>query len=653
MKITADISGQEGSVSDTNQSESSSVFQIVAIGKNRWKVETTLLPTEIGKDTIPRKLREIKKEISTRFGHSENLLKYRQLGRKEVLSDGRIHVEFDIERMPVPSGAPHLTLQSMVTDTGDEYTNMICLVDLFPLDKFEKSINVDVVARLIRDEGIDEDFVQWDTLENYIQRILETQIPIHNIEIARGKLPSRGKDAELEYTFPLQPERGLTEEYLKARKVKRGAILCTKKPPTTGDEPGFSLKGKELPPRRGWDVKLIAEKGTQLTADCTEVIAEIDGLVTAKRKEMPIFVPQGRKVVPVEIAFHVEPMLVLSGKHQKHLTTDEAVEVTGSLQKNSHVISRKEVHIRGNVNTGSQIEASSDITVSGNVQSGTLVSDGSITSGGEVNQSKVIAKEYVNLAGPVKNSTIQATDVDLGEVEGTDIQAGHRVTVGKIGTDPEGKSSQVNIGRKRFLQIKIADTQRFLHSATNNLNRLYKLFGQENLENLTPSERSRTLMRLLYERKQKREKPYSTSEVEALKQLLGSVSTLKRLKQEKQDEIQILKRQLEESDDSDQVFVVKEKVTAKTLVTIGDHRTELEPTDFGIYVTTDKQGISVQTLPKDLESIETLLDAFAPQQVDTEPEPAPDDSQIQEDTIEQDLVRTVTETATVHSQDTG
>ena len=200
--------------------------------------------------------------------------------------------------------------------------------------------------------------------------------------------------------------------------------------------------------------------------------------------------------------------------------------------------------------------------------------------------------------------------IDLGNVQGSFIQAQRRVTVEVIGASAEGRSSKVNIGKNSYLKDKIRQNENFTKSAKKNLKRLCKLFQLNSEDKLEPSDQARVLMRLLNKRIVETKKPYSAKEVNALKQLLSSVSTLKALITEKSEEIKSLELQLMESDDSKKLFIVKERVTSKTTITIGDYQTEIEPTESGIFVTSDDQGISIESLPDDLESIETLLTAF-------------------------------------------
>jgi len=591
------------------ENDGQSVINIVAADKNLWQVSTTFSPKDNSKDAIPLKLREIKQKISQRFNHPEKLLKYRHLRKKQILEDGQLYVEFEIERIPIPGGPPTVTFGSMISDTGEEYADMICMIDLFPLDECGNQLNRDMVRNLLKQKEIKEKLIQRNDLDSIIHRVRDTQIPLHNIEIARGRLPSKGKDAELQFTFPLLPQHGMTDEYLEARKVKSGDVLCIKTPPTKGNESGMSVTGKKLPPC--------------LNFDETQIVAKLNGLVTANREEKPIIVPEGRKIVPVSITFHVEPLMILSGKKPEVVTTDDPIEVKGSLKDNSHLISRNEIHVRGNVQKGSHLQASRDIMIGGNINQGTLICDGAIMSKGKISGSTINAKGNITLLGSVDQSQIQGSDIDIHEVKGSEIQAKNRVTVSTIGASEEGRISQINIGRNNFLNDKIKQHKCFVESANQNLNRLQKLFGQENLEHIETAERGRILMRHLNQRKTSGKKPYTTAEVDALKQLLGSVSTLRMLIQEKHDEIQRLKLQLTETDDAAKMFIVKERITAKTVVTIGNHRTELEPSDTGICIRSDQSGISVESLPADLTSIESLLEAFEEKDRDSAPAQPP------------------------------
>jgi len=590
--------------------ETIGTVNIVAIGRNLWKVTTAFAIKDSTKEAIPLKLKEIKQEISRHFQHPESLLRYRQLRKKVIQKDGSVQIEIEIERLAIPSGAPHIILEPMLSDCGEEFRNMICRVDLFPLDDRENQIEVDTVRERLAKTGIEERFVRWNVLEETIQNILDRLIPMHNVEIARGELPSKGEDAVIDLKFPLRARNGLTNEYMRARKVKRGDVLCRKTPPTLGNKPGSTLQGQILPPRMGWDVKLVAARGTRCNPAGTEVLADVDGLVIANRREKSIEVPYGRKIIPVEISIHVEPLTVLSGKRREILTTDSPIEVAGSLWSNSKLISRSLIHVQGDVHRGSMIQASGDITIAGGVTEGTLTSDGCITADGGVTESKITARGCVRLGGLISGSDVRGCDLDLGAVQGSDIQAQRRVTVEIIGAADDGRLSQINIGKNKYLREKIRQDANFNKSARQNLKRLCKLFDIESDHKLEPSEQARVLMRLLNKRKRQSNTPYTSREVEALKQLLGSVRTLESLITEKSAEIAHLENQLTEEDDTKKLLVVRERVTARTIVVMGDYHTEIEPTDSGIFVTTDDQGISVESLPDSLDAIEALITTF-------------------------------------------
>ena len=117
-----------------------SAIDITAVDKNLWQVSTSFSPKDNNKEAIPLKLREIKQKISQQFNHPEKLLKYRHLKKKQVMEDGQLYVKFEIERIPIPEGPPTLSFGAMISDNGEEYADMICMIDLFPLDESGKQL---------------------------------------------------------------------------------------------------------------------------------------------------------------------------------------------------------------------------------------------------------------------------------------------------------------------------------------------------------------------------------------------------------------------------------------------------------------------------------------------------------------------------------
>jgi hypothetical protein len=80
--------------------------------------------------------------------------------------------------------------------------------------------------------------------------------------------------------------------------------------------------------------------------------------------------------------------------------------------------------------------------------------------------------------------------------------------------------------------------------------------------------------------------------------------------QRKQEENEQLTHELKAADDTTKMFIVKERVTARTIVTIGEYQTSLEPTESGVCVRADGNGILVEALPESMESIESMLTAI-------------------------------------------
>lgn len=631
-------------VSNLGQPEDLSPLQIVSIGKDRWRISTCFSTNKDHKQAIPEKLVEIKRQISAHYNHPENLLQYKKLLKKEMREDGSLCIEIVIERLPIPTGVPQLVLKPLVSDAGVEYSDMLCLVDLYPLDSFDKQTDLAMVKQILKKEGIEKRLIQWELVEDSIKQVIESQVPIFKLEVARGKFPSKGSDAKLDFSIPLKPEAGQAQKYLEDRKVNQGDILCRKTNPEMGKESGCSVKGKSLPARKGWDVTLIAKRGVTSSTDNTEISAAIDGLVTVHQKEKSLVIPGGRIVIPHEITFQVDPVKVIKGGRAKELTTEEAIEVAGSLKNNSHIISQSEVHVHANVTKDSQIQAGGGVTVGGKVLEGTIISDRDIFTQAAVIDSKLTAKGKVFSPGPVINSKIGGEVVDIGKVEGSEIQAQSQVTVNQIGMSSDGKVSEVKINRSRFLDQKIEENLHFIDTAEQNLGRLYKLFGTSNLNNLTPPERTRIIMNMLRVRKQKRKKPYTIKEVETLKQLLASAPTLTCMIQKKQEENEQITRELEAADDSTKVFIVRERVTARTIVSIGDYQTSLEPTESGVCVRADGTGIFVEALPESLETIDSMLTAIESMHEAAEEDSSSDDIDTPDyDASERDILKEITD----------
>lgn len=173
------------------------------------------------------------------------------------------------------------------------------------------------------------------------------------IVIARGTQPERGKDGEYEFFFrteltkkPTVLEDG-TVDYKNIdwmESVKKNQKIAYYHEAEEGN-PGKTVTGKELPSRKGKELKMLSGKGFELLPDRKTYVSAKDG-----------------KIEYVNDKILITDLLVL----------DDVTISTGNIHFDGSI------HVRGNVGRGVSITATRDITVDGFVEAADLSAQGDI-----------------------------------------------------------------------------------------------------------------------------------------------------------------------------------------------------------------------------------------------------------------------------------
>lgn len=240
-----------------------------------------------------------------------------------------------------------------------------------------------------------------------------------------GKRPKTGKDTFFEYLFNIEKEKEGPQELEDGRvdyrelglieNITRGTILVRKIPPTLG-EAGLTVKGEEFPPLMGKDIPLPVGKGTHISENGLELLADIDGC--------PVIVKE--KVV-------VDPVYTVPGNVDFKTGN---IEFVGA------------VMIRGNVTSGFTVKAGGDVNILGNVEEAIVEAGGKINIiGGAYGRGKTfISAGQDVMVKFVENVTIKSkANVKIGEASmHSNITAGKKIIIsGKKGLMVGGKATAV------------------------------------------------------------------------------------------------------------------------------------------------------------------------------------------------------------------
>lgn len=291
-----------------------------------------------------------------------------------------------------------------------------------------------------------------------------------NICIARWKPPVDGTDGKIEYFFnreqtfkPVEDENG-NVDYKNlglVRNIYRGTAIAKITPPTEG-EAGVDIMGKSVRQRVGTASSYTIGKGTELTADGTQIIASVDGNLAYSGG-----------------AFCIEESLLIRGD----------VDVSsGNIDFIGDII------IKGNVLEGYAVSSKKNITVNGSVTNGKVTADGNITVKlGSINSELHSEKGNIKLdfcensklyaAGNIEANSFIAGEVFAGKciiASGKGILLGGKytalenITAAVIGSESYAKTL-VTLGNNAVLSEEMEGHKRKIAEMEDKLDQLGKI----------------------------------------------------------------------------------------------------------------------------------------------------------------------------------
>jgi len=276
-------------------------------------------------------------------------------------------------------------------------------------------------------EGIDEE---------KLKMMVRDKVANTPVMAAKATEPIDGSDARIEYLVHVthKPQPRILEDgsvdlksYDLLVPIEEGQVLARKIRATDGT-PGFTVRGRVIPAKRGKDVPFPRGKGTYVSEDGTELRASVSGSVM--RDPRGNFIVERVYVVPKDVDYS-----------------------TGNID------CAGEVRIKGDVLPGFSVTATGDIAIHGVIEGARVVSkNGSIMVKGGIHgkqhqayveakktvaarfiqEATVVAGENVMVSGHVLDSLVQAgkrVDVSSrkGQVINSLVRAGEEIVLRNLG----------------------------------------------------------------------------------------------------------------------------------------------------------------------------------------------------------------------------
>ncbi len=292
--------------------------------------------------------------------------------------------------------------------------------------------------------------------------------------IAKGKAPTPGRDAELNFFFEtgvfrkacLEDEYGRVDfrQIQTVQNVTTGQVIAEKIPATPG-EPGSDVRGKELPPVAGKDKAIKLGKNVAFNEDGTKTLATSGGEPSYN---------SGR--------ISVQPVHELKGD----VNFD-----TGNISFSGNLV------IRGNVESGFKVEADGDVTIYGNVDSADIRSGGNLLIQGGISgmdKSEIycagdFSAKYIEHASVNCEGTLTAKEAIMhcqvsadnkiiveggkGLIVGGMVRAGEEISAKTIGSRL-GTVTELDVGVKPKTKQELQDLETQIRQNTDSLEKAEK-----------------------------------------------------------------------------------------------------------------------------------------------------------------------------------
>jgi len=575
-------------------------IEIIPLSDRLWKVRIVLPSADVGDPQLVTQMRQAKQMIAAQFTVPLELMEFREILSKEETAAGII-LSITVGLLEVGKGRTTVRLKPLEAPSGAVFEDMIAEVDFYYLDEFDRIISRDGLLAAFEKKGLAPDLINYHAAERALQKVIHERSGVTHLEVARGKLPDQGTDAQLEYTFFAEPRAALDlSEYHASRKVKAGDLLCQKIPPKDGRYAGISVLGASVPPLRGLDFQLIAGDGARISLDGTRVTATRDGLAVMNRTLKKVCTPAGTRVVPTQIMVTVKELLTITGDQATNVNADSSVEIRGNVKEGSSISARGEIILSGNVEHGAQISATSDVLIQGRVSGAQIVSEASVIGNQKVENSTISAESSIELHGAAENSDLTADYISVLESLGSRLQAHKKVLLRRASSDASGRRTTIRLNKNHFYASKLEAEMQEIDAISASLAKLKEFFGAETWIRTARENPQRLMLAELKRLRNTGHQRLTAPQVHALKMLLEAINPLRLVLAEKNEEYRTLLQKADEEDAERPVVLIHEKICDPVDIAVADATHTLNPTETGLVVTATNDGqIETQPLPAD------------------------------------------------------
>ncbi|WP_026508742.1 DUF342 domain-containing protein [Butyrivibrio sp. MC2013] len=294
-----------------------------------------------------------------------------------------------------------------------------------------------------------------------------------DIEIAKGKPPREGKDAEISYHFSTtrhpHPEMNAdgSVDYHNLNLVnhcKKGDVLATLTPADMGD-PGVNVYGNPMKPKPVKIKHLHFGNNIELSEDKLTITSMVDGHVSL----------QDGKVM-VSNVLNLQNVDASTG----NIDYDGSVIVEGDVTSGFSIKAGGNIEIKGNIE-GAFLEAGNDIVMERGING---AGGGTVKAGGNV-ISKFIENTNVAAGASVTAESILHSKIEAGTevnvsgvkgfIVGGNVIAGEKVETKILGGEM-GTTTRIDVGADPQLKARIRDTMQIVHESQKNLQAILPTF---------------------------------------------------------------------------------------------------------------------------------------------------------------------------------
>ncbi len=333
-----------------------------------------------------------------------------------------------------------------------ELDRMSAVIRLYPPSMGGRLISKEQIINRLKDAkvvaGIDE---------KEIDRILQYKVYCTDILVAKGKLPTPGRDASIVYHFdtstdarPEIKEDG-SVDFFKLNMLhhcEQDQVLAEIIPEEKGED-GIDVFGKVMPAREVRPKVFARGRNTQVSSDGLQLLSTVDGHVALI--DGTVFVTD---------VYRVEDVSTATGNIEYHGN----VEVNGNVCENFSIKTDGDVFVQGVVE-GAVIEAGGNIIIArgmhgqnkGKLKAGKNII-AKFISAAEVHADGFVEAEQIINAKVVAGTSVNA-EAGKGLITGGRIVAKNVVNARNIGS-PMGAATIIEVGSDPDLKKRLAQLQK-------------------------------------------------------------------------------------------------------------------------------------------------------------------------------------------------